>query len=66
MSLHKDLFITVVNMSITASYVAIGVILVRLLLKKHRRYSPMFFGLLCFSVLYVHFLLVLNSAFSIL
>ena len=65
MSSLKDLFITVVNMSITASFVAIGVILVRMLLKKYQRFSPMLFGLLCFSVLYAHFLLILNSAFSI-
>jgi beta-lactamase regulating signal transducer with metallopeptidase domain len=34
MRLLQDLFITILNMSITASYVAIGVILVRQLLKK--------------------------------
>lgn len=34
MSMLQDFFISIVNMSITASYVAIGVILVRLFLKK--------------------------------
>jgi len=53
MSLLKDLFITVVNMSITASYVAIGVILVRLLLKKAPKifsyvlWAPVLFRLVC-------------------
>ena len=53
MSLLQDLFITVVNMSITASYVAIGVILVRLLLKKAPKafsyilWIPVLFRLVC-------------------
>lgn len=53
MSLLHDLFITVVNMSITASYVAIGVILVRLLLKKAPKifsyilWTPVLFRLIC-------------------
>ena len=53
MSLLKDLFITVVNMSITASCVAIGVILVRLLLKKAPKifsyvlWAPVLFRLVC-------------------
>ena len=52
MSLLQDLFISIVNMSITASYAAIGVILVRLLLKKRRRFSyilwiPVLFRLVC-------------------
>jgi len=47
------IFITVVNMSITASYVAIGVILVRLLLKKAPKifsyvlWTPVLFRLIC-------------------
>ena len=53
MSLLKDLFITVVNMSITASCVAISVILVRLLLKKAPKifsyilWAPVLFRLVC-------------------
>jgi len=53
MSLLQDLFITVVNMSITASYVAIGVIFVRLLLKKAPKifsyilWAPVLFRLVC-------------------
>ena len=53
MSLLNELFITVVNMSITASYVAIGVILVRLLLKKAPKifsyilWAPVLFRLVC-------------------
>ena len=53
MNLLKDLFITVVNMSITASYVAVGVILVRLLLKKAPKvfsyilWFPVLFRLVC-------------------
>ncbi len=53
MSFLQDLFITVVNMSITASYVAIGVILVRLLLKKAPKifsyvlWAPVLFRLVC-------------------
>jgi len=53
MSLLQDLFITIVNMSITASYVAIGVIFVRLLLKKAPKvfsyilWIPVLFRLVC-------------------
>ncbi|WP_094551404.1 M56 family metallopeptidase [Petroclostridium xylanilyticum] len=53
MSLLQDLFITIVNMSITASCVAIGVILVRLLLKKAPKvfsyilWVPVLFRLAC-------------------
>ena len=53
MSFLQDLFLTVVNMSITASYVAIGVILVRLLLKKAPKvfsyilWIPVLFRLVC-------------------
>ena len=53
MSSLKDLFITVVNMSITASFVAIGVILVRMLLKKVPKifsyviWAPVLFRLVC-------------------
>lgn len=53
MSLLQDLFITVVNMSITASYAAVGVILVRLLLKKAPKifsyilWIPVLFRLVC-------------------
>jgi len=53
MSLLQDLFITTVNMSITASYVAIGVILVRLLLRKAPKvfsyilWIPVLFRLVC-------------------
>lgn len=53
MSLLQDLFITVVNMSIAASYVAIGVIFVRLLLKKAPKifsyilWAPVLFRLVC-------------------
>lgn len=53
MSLLQDLFISIVNMSITASYVAIGVILVRLLLKKAPKnfsyilWIPVLFRLVC-------------------
>ncbi len=53
MSLLEDLFIAVVNMSITASCVAIGVILVRLLLKKAPKifsyvlWAPVLFRLVC-------------------
>ena len=49
MSVLQNLFISIVKMSITASYVAIGVIFIRLLLKKRRRFFPIFFGR-CFSV----------------
>jgi|GEM_PF-1054412 hypothetical protein len=58
MSVLQDLFTSIVKMSITASYVAIGVIFIRLLLKKCRRFYPIFFGLLCFSDFYVLFLLI--------
>jgi len=53
MSLLQDLFVTNVNMSITASYVAIGVILVRLLLKRVPKvfsyvlWLPVLFRLVC-------------------
>jgi len=53
MSLLEDLFITVVNMSITASFVAIGVIFIRLLLKKAPKifsyvlWAPVLFRLVC-------------------
>ena len=53
MILLEDLFIAVVKMSITASYVAIGVILVRLLLKKVPKvfsyvlWFPVLFRLVC-------------------
>jgi beta-lactamase regulating signal transducer with metallopeptidase domain len=53
MSLLQDLFINILNMSITASYVAIGVILVRLLLKKAPKvfsyilWIPVLFRLVC-------------------
>lgn len=53
MSLLQDLFITILNMSITASYVAIGVIFVRLLLKKAPKifsyilWAPVLFRLVC-------------------
>jgi|LFRM01.1.fsa_nt_gb beta-lactamase regulating signal transducer with metallopeptidase domain len=53
MSLLQDLFISIVNMSITASYAAIGVILVRLLLKKAPKvfsyilWIPVLFRLVC-------------------
>ena len=53
MSFLQELFLTVVNMSITASYVAIGVILVRLLLKKAPKvfsyilWIPVLFRLVC-------------------
>jgi len=63
MSWLRDLFVTVLNMSITASFVAAGVILVRLLLKKAPKlfsyilWAPVLFRLLCpFSF---------NSVFSI-
>ena len=39
-----ELFITILNMSLTASYVALAIILIRLLLKKHQRYFLMLFG----------------------
>ncbi|NSW92466.1 MAG: hypothetical protein HPY74_17715 [Firmicutes bacterium] len=53
MSLLQDLFIYIVNMSITASYVAIGVIFIRLLLKKAPKifsyilWVPVLFRLVC-------------------
>jgi beta-lactamase regulating signal transducer with metallopeptidase domain len=53
MSLLQDLFISIVNMSITASYVAIGIILVRLLLRKAPKvfsyilWIPVLFRLVC-------------------
>ena len=53
MSLLEDLFITVVNMSITASCVAVGVIFIRLLLKKAPKifsyilWAPVLFRLVC-------------------
>jgi len=53
MSFLQELFLNVVNMSITASYVAIGVILVRLLLKKAPKvfsyilWIPVLFRLVC-------------------
>lgn len=53
MSLLGDLFMTIVNMSITASCVAVGVILVRLLLKKAPKifsyvlWAPVLFRLVC-------------------
>jgi len=53
MSLLQDLFISIVNMSITASYVTIGVILVRLLLRKAPKvfsyilWIPVLFRLVC-------------------
>lgn len=53
MSLLQDLFISIVNMSITASYVAIGVILVRLFLRKAPKifsyvlWAPVLFRLVC-------------------
>jgi beta-lactamase regulating signal transducer with metallopeptidase domain len=53
MSLLQDLFISIVNMSITASYVAIGIILVSLLLRKAPKvfsyilWIPVLFRLVC-------------------
>ena len=53
MSWLQDLFSTIVNMSITASFVAAGVILLRLLLKKAPRvfsyilWAPVLFRLVC-------------------
>lgn len=64
MNFVTNLFIIIVNMSITASYVAVGVILVRLLLKKAPKiysyvlWAPVLFRLVCpFSF---------NSKFSLL
>ncbi|NLP15272.1 MAG: hypothetical protein GX383_12515 [Clostridium sp.] len=51
MSVLQNLFISIVKMSITASYVAIGVIFIRLLLKKTPKvfsyilWAPVFFRL---------------------
>ncbi|HBC91574.1 MAG TPA: hypothetical protein DCZ10_01360 [Pelotomaculum sp.] len=53
MNVLQDLFTAILNMSITASYVAIGVILVRLLLKKAPKifsyilWAPVLFRLVC-------------------
>ncbi len=53
MNVLQDLFTAVLNMSITASYAAIGVILVRLLLKKAPKifsyvlWAPVLFRLVC-------------------
>ncbi|HHV28152.1 MAG TPA: hypothetical protein GXX73_00830 [Clostridium sp.] len=62
MTYLQDLFIAIVNMSITASYVAIGVILLRFLFKKVPKifsyilWTPVLFRLVCpFSI---------NSVFS--
>ncbi len=53
MSILSGIFTTILNMSITASYVAVGVILVRLLLKKAPRiflyalWAVVLFRLIC-------------------
>ena len=53
MNILQDIFTTILNMSITASYVAIGVIFVRLLLKKAPKifsyilWVPVLFRLVC-------------------
>ncbi|MFZ7103012.1 MAG: M56 family metallopeptidase [Peptococcaceae bacterium] len=53
MSVLQDLFTTILEMSVTASYVALGVILIRLLLKKAPKlfsyllWFPVFFRLVC-------------------
>ena len=53
MSHLEDVFLTIVNMSITASFVAAGVLLVRLLLKKAPKifsyilWAPVLFRLIC-------------------
>mgnify|MGYP000991135038 CR=1 FL=1 len=58
MSVLQNLFISIFKMSITASYVAIGVIFIRMFLKKCRRFFPIFFGFWCFSAFYAPFLLI--------
>lgn len=53
MNVFQDLFTTVLNMSVTASYVALGVILIHLLLKKAPKlfsyllWLPVLFRLVC-------------------
>lgn len=39
-------FLNFVNISITASYIAIAVIVFRFLLKKHQRHTPVSYGFL--------------------
>lgn len=63
MKLIKDLFTTILSMSITASYVALGIIIIRFLFKKLPKvfsyilWAPVFFRLLC--------LISFNSIFSV-
>ena len=64
MKILQEIFITFLNMSITASYVAIGVILMRILIKK----APKIFSYTLWSVVLFRLVcpLTFTSAFSVL